>query len=74
MELKARFTNENMELSDKSWNEGTILKPEDPIISKNLCHDRCIVIAKIDMSEIKHRSIYLFLHNFLFSSDCFKRM
>ena len=70
MELKACFIDQDTKLvSEKSWNEGTILKSEDTIMSKKLYQDGSAVVAKIDMDKVNHRRICLFVHDFLFFID-----
>ena len=68
MELKAcLIEDEDMNVTDKNWNEGKILKSEDTIVSKELYQDRCLIIAKIDTVKVNCWYIRLLLHDFSFS-------
>ena len=61
--FKACTIDENTKPRKENWNEGTKLKPEDTIISKNLHEDRCIIMAKITeevVSDFVVLSSYIF--------------
>jgi len=46
IELKSIIINENVKPNGKDWEEGTILKSEDTILSGQLYKDNCIIMAK----------------------------
>jgi hypothetical protein len=54
IELKSCTIRDNEKASEESWNEGTILKSEDTIISCRLYEDNCVMIGKISKEKVKH--------------------
>ena len=70
MELKACSIDRDTKLvSVKSWNEGTIFRSEDTIMSKKLYQDDCVIIAKIDKDKVNRRRICQLVYDFLFIID-----
>jgi hypothetical protein len=47
MELKLWMININTKVNENIWNEGTMLKSEDTILSCQLYQDDCVIIVKI---------------------------
>jgi len=39
-------------IDEKSWNEGTLLKSEDTIMSRQLYQDNCVIMAKIFKEKV----------------------
>lgn len=67
IEFRRCILNQDAPPTHKNWNEGTILKSEDTVMSKDLHHDHCIIMA--NTNKVHH---YCFL--FLCDSSPFFRM
>ena len=52
IELKSCIINEKRQANENDWNDGTILKSEDNIMSSRLYQDNCVVMAKIIEEEV----------------------
>jgi len=54
LELKLGKINGNIEPNEKEWNEGTIFKVEDTIMSCRLYENNGIIMAKISKQKVKY--------------------
>jgi hypothetical protein len=52
IELKSCIT--NAQPNEENWNEGTILKSEDTVISCQLYEENCIIMAKVTKVKVNH--------------------
>jgi len=52
IELKSCIT--NAQPNEENWNEGTILKSEDTIMSRQLYEENCIIMAKVTKEKVNH--------------------
>ncbi len=58
IKLKSCTIRDNEKASEESWNEGTILKSEDTIMSRRLYEDNCAIIGKISKEKVKHCPLF----------------
>jgi hypothetical protein len=59
IELKSCIINQNEKPNTKDWDEGTILKSEDTIMSCQLYQDNCIIMAKL-IKDMVNCSFFFF--------------
>ena len=64
LEVKTSVINEGTKPEKRDWNEGTILKSEDTIMSKNLYQTGCIIMVKVDIKKVNHRVIHSLLYHY----------
>ena len=64
LEVKTAIVNESTTPNQNDWNEGSILKSEDTIMSKNLYQTGCIIMIKVDMEKVNHRFIHSLLYDY----------
>ena len=69
IELKSFITNPNAEPNEKNWNEGTILKLEETIMSCQSFQNNCIIMAKVNEEKVKNHSLLLEDNAINFNND-----
>jgi hypothetical protein len=68
IELKSYITNSNEQPNEENWNEGTLLKSEDTILSSQLFQNNCVIMAKINQDKVNHHFPFILMSCTSFSS------
>ncbi len=50
----------NAQPNEENWNEGTILKSEDTVMSCQLYEENCIIMAKVTKEKVNNQ-LFLYL-------------
>ena len=70
LKVKTAFVNEGTTPNQSDWNEGTILKSEDTIMSKNLYQTGFVIMVKFDIKKVNHRFIPSLLYDYSLLTGC----
>ena len=62
LELKSCTIDSNQRPSENNWNEGTILKSEDTVMSGQLYQDNYIIMAKLIKEKVNSKSFFFQLN------------